>query len=74
MKLGTHSSPGMIAGGLKANSKKQVLQDLAALAARDRASTNGRSSTRCCSANGSVRPASATVWPFRMAVFAGPVD
>lgn len=34
MKLGTILPSGMIAGGLKANSKKQVLQELAALAAR----------------------------------------
>lgn len=34
MKLGSILSPGMIAGALKANSKKQLLQELAALAAR----------------------------------------
>lgn len=34
MKLGTILPPGMIAAGLKANSKKQLLQELAALAAR----------------------------------------
>ena len=34
MKLSTILSPGMIAGGLKANSKKQVLQEVATLAAR----------------------------------------
>jgi len=34
MKLGTILAPGMIAGGLKANSKKQLLQELATLAAR----------------------------------------
>lgn len=34
MKLGSILAPGMVAGGLKANSKKQLLQELAALAAR----------------------------------------
>lgn len=34
MKLGSLLSPGMIAGAMKANSKKQLLQELAALAAR----------------------------------------
>ncbi len=34
MKLSTLLSPGLIVGGLKATSKKQVLQDLATLAAR----------------------------------------
>lgn len=34
MKLSTILSPDMIAGGLKANSKKQVLQDIATLVAR----------------------------------------
>lgn len=34
MKLGSILAPGMIAGALKANSKKQLLQDLAELAAR----------------------------------------
>ncbi|HRK23659.1 MAG TPA: PTS IIA-like nitrogen regulatory protein PtsN [Beijerinckiaceae bacterium] len=35
MKLGSILRPDMIAGGLKANSKKQALQELAELAARD---------------------------------------
>lgn len=34
MKLGSILAPGMISGALKANSKKQLLQELAALAAR----------------------------------------
>ena len=34
MKLGSILAPGMIAGALKANSKKQLLQELAALASR----------------------------------------
>lgn len=34
MKLGSILAPGMIAGALKANSKKQLLQELAALGSR----------------------------------------
>ena len=34
MKLGTILPPGMIAAGLKANGKKQLLQELASIAAR----------------------------------------
>jgi PTS system nitrogen regulatory IIA component len=34
MKLGSILAPGMLAGALKANSKKQLLQELSALAAR----------------------------------------